>query len=194
MAKVIRAADAPLPAERQGTSGGAPAAEEGRALACELVRAAQAEAERIGAAAREEARHHLTLAEEARAAAEAARARALEALEVDVAGLALAVAAKLLGRAAEADEGLVREMARRALSRLPAASEVVIRVSPEDADSLRSGLTSLSAGAPHAGRLAVRPDAAVGRGGAVAESATASADARLEAQLDAVARALRGER
>jgi flagellar biosynthesis/type III secretory pathway protein FliH len=191
MARIIRAPSARHVASEEGGPERASAPEEARALAAGLVRAAEEEAARVRAAAGEEARCLRARAEAERAAAEEERRGRLEALEVDVAGLALAVAARLLGRAAAEDGGLAREMARRALARLPAAAEVVLRVNPADAASVRGGLPSLAAATPRAGRLAVREDAGVGRGGAVAESAAATADARLEAQLDEVARALR---
>jgi flagellar biosynthesis/type III secretory pathway protein FliH len=192
MARVIRAAGASAAVADERAAGGPGAAGATRPLAAEILRAAEEEAKRIRAAAEEEAGRLRAQAEAVRAAVEEEGRRRRQALEVDVAGLALAVAVKLLGRVAEEDEGLAREMARRALARLPAAGQVVIRVNPADAASVRSGLPSLSAGAPLAGRLVVREDPGVGRGGAVAESATASADARLEAQLDEVTRVLRG--
>jgi len=192
MASVLRAPGATAARAGSGAEAVKRIAEQAEARAQEILRTAAEESERIRSAAREEgSRLGLARAQELLAAAEEERRRTLAALEVDLAGLALAVAEKILGRAVE-EGGLAREMARRALARLPAAEEVAIRANPADVPSLQCALPALEAAAPQAGRLTVREDAEVGRGGAVVESATASVDARVEAQLAELGRALGG--
>jgi flagellar biosynthesis/type III secretory pathway protein FliH len=187
MGRILKAAGRAAPAD---AGAGRDPLEAARAEARRLLEAAAGEAERIRAAAAEEGRRQgWSEAGEALVAAEAERRRAIEALEADVLRLALGVAGKVVGSLA-AQEGLAVETARRALARLRRAPEVELRAHPADAPALRSALPGPGPGASGAGRVLVREDAEVGRGGVVAESAAARVDARLEAQLEEIGRAL----
>ncbi|MBI5516691.1 MAG: flagellar assembly protein FliH [Deltaproteobacteria bacterium] len=164
-----------------------------------LQRAAQ-EAEETRARARAEALAHreAALAEalgQARVEAVAllvdARARASRTLaeaEAELATLALEIARAVLGREAASGPEVLRDVARRALSRVRQARRVVLRVHPEDlpwaeADARRW----LPAGmVPEV--LAFEADPGVARGGCLVDTELGRVDARIDAQLAALAR------
>jgi type III secretion protein L len=107
--------------------------------------------------------------------------------------LARKMAEKIVGHAVDIDAGVMAEIAGRALAAArPGKEAVLLRVHPEDLVLLEG---SRSAWLEELGRLAdVRTvaDASVGRHGCVVETAVGRLDARLQTQLDALERALRG--
>jgi flagellar biosynthesis/type III secretory pathway protein FliH len=159
------------------------------ARARRLVEEAEAERARLVAEARAEGlREAEARAAATLAAAAGARDRLLAAAEQELAALALAVARQVLGRELSAP-GTVASLAAAALAEARDRREVVLRVSPADAPEVHAaggGLGALLARAP----LAVREDPSLGPGDVVVETEGGRIDARLEAQLDAVARAL----
>jgi flagellar biosynthesis/type III secretory pathway protein FliH len=168
-----------------------------RAAARADVAAARAEAARLRAEAAEAGREEGLRALEGRRAeveAEAARLRAeaVEGAEEEIVRLALEVAGSVLALAVQ-DERAALESARRALARARGRKELAARVHPADAAALRAAAPALLASAPRAGRLEIQEDPAVGRGGVLLETEAGSVDARIEAQLGELGRALRGE-
>jgi flagellar biosynthesis/type III secretory pathway protein FliH len=144
---------------------------------------AEAEASRARARALAEGRE----AGLARAAAEIVRAaeardRLVAAAVGDVLDAAAALAARILGREAECDGELVVAMAERALAEARGRRRVTLRVNPADEARLREVGTGLAA--------AVRADPSVSRGGVVVETASGELDGRIEAQVEALRRAL----
>ncbi len=109
--------------------------------------------------------------------------------EEEIVRLALAVAGKVIDRAAE-DDAVAVATARRALARLRGARQAEVRVHPEDAPAARCAAAALGAGLAPDARLEVVEDPAVGRGGAVVETEAGSVDARVETQLAELGRAL----
>lgn len=174
------------------------AAAEARAL----LAAAEAEAERIRSAAlaerdrlRAEAieagrQEGLGRAAATLAGATAERDRRLAGLAGEVAGLALEVAGKILGRALAHDPGLVVELAAGALAQARERREVVLRVSPHDTPAVRAAEGRLAALLSRAGGLALREDPSLSPGQVVVETEAGTLDARIEAQLAELARAL----
>lgn len=174
------------------------AAERARAL----VAAAEADAERIRGAAHDERDRVLAAAAEAgrqeglgRAAALLAsvaveRERRLSGLAGEVASLALEVARGVLGRELALDPGAVVALAARALAEARDRREVVLRVSPEDAPALRAAEGPLAALLARAPGLALREDPSLGPGDVVVETEAGTVDARIEAQLAVLQRAL----
>ncbi|MEX2373320.1 MAG: FliH/SctL family protein [Dehalococcoidia bacterium] len=77
---------------------------------------------------------------------------------------------------------------RRALERAGAQNVVRIRVHPQDADDVLASMARATGEPPP---FEVLRDAAVGVGGCVVDTAHGRVDARLDAQLDAIARLLR---
>jgi type III secretion protein L len=167
----------------------------------EMVAAAQEEARRIVADA--EAARARVFAEateaagrdaHARAAAVLARAglardRMLRDAEREVIALALAIARKVLGREVAGGREAVVDLAAAALTEARTRRDVVLRVNPSDAAAIRASGERLSAalsGAP----FQVREDPSIEPGGAIVDTEGGRIDARVETQLEAIARAL----
>ena len=164
---------------------------EAEARARELLEAAQAERERIRADAAEQGRAEgLARAGATLVAAAAARDRRLAGAEREVVALALDVARKVLGRELAQDRSAVADLAAQALAVARDRREVTLRVNPEDADAIRAAAGRLGALLARAPGLDVREDPTVERGGAVVETEAGRVDARVEAQLAALARAI----
>ena len=150
---------------------------------------AEAARERIAAEARAEGlREGEAKAAAALAAAASARDRLLADVEGEVVALALAVARRVLGRELAAP-GAVAALASAALAEARSRREVVLRVSPSDAGALRAAEGALGAVLARA-PLALREDPALAPGDVVVETEAGRIDARIEAQLGALARAL----
>jgi type III secretion protein L len=172
----------------------------------ERARALLAEAEAAAAAIRQEAERGRDEAlraasaagrEEGLASAAAVLLQAaderrcrLEGLEREIAAVALEVARKLVGRAVAECPGLVAELALRALEPVRARREVLLRVNPGDAPLLRVEEPRLAALLDRAPGVAVREDPAIHPGDVVVETEAGRVDARLEAQLSVLERAL----
>lgn len=164
---------------------------EAEARARELLEGAQEERERIRADAAEQGRAEgLARAGAALVAAAAARDRRLAGAEREVVALALDVARKVLGRELAQDRSAVADLAAQALAVARDRREVTLRVNPEDADAIRAAAGRLGALLARAPGLDVREDPTVERGGAVVETEAGRVDARVEAQLAALARAI----
>jgi type III secretion protein L len=122
----------------------------------------------------------------ARADAEEVRAQARDAAVV----LAARMAAKIVGHAVEVAPEVMGDIAAQALAASRAkAGAVVLRVHPEDQAGVEQARARWGTGG-----LVVRvtADPAVGRHGCVVETPVGRVDARLESQLAALERALRG--
>ncbi len=171
--------------------------------AAAIVAAAHARAEAIVAAARAEAdgireasRREGEMIGGEQAAATVARAR----IEADrdagaqteaVVSLAMDVARTVLGREASSGPEVLREVAGRALARVRRARRIVLKVNPADvAHATTHARAWLPAGTdPEA--VGIEADPSVDQGGVVIESELGTIDARLDRQLEAIARALR---
>jgi len=125
----------------------------------------------------------------ARAVAEAERAAAKDAAVV----LARKMAEKIIGRAVDLDPSVMGEIAGQALAASRARDgAVVLRVHPEDLAAVEQSRSQWSQRIATAANLRVVADTSVGRHGCVVETPVGSLDARLQSQLDALERALRG--
>jgi type III secretion protein L len=175
---------------------------EARERARALLAEAAETASRLGAEAADERASTLREAaragrEEGLASAAAALARValareqrLQALEEEVGVVALEVARLLLGSELAAAPERVLDLARRALRPVRDRREVVLRLNPADVPLVRAGQGELVAHLSRAPGLSLREDAAVARGGVVVETEAGSVDARVEAQLALLERAL----
>lgn len=138
-------------------------------------------------AGREDARAH---AAAGLAGTAAARGRRLEALEGEVAAVALEVARTIVGEALALRPELVVALARRALERVRSRREIALRVHPDDAPLVQAALPRLAALLERSPGLTLREDPGLCRGGVVVETETGRVDARVEAQLALLERAL----
>ena len=120
----------------------------------------------------------------------AARQRRLERIEEEIAAVALDVARKIVGRALAERPELVAELARRALEPVRARREVLLRVNPSDAPLLRAEQPRLDALLDRAPGISVREDPGIIPGGVVVETEAGRVDARVEAQLSVLERAM----
>ncbi len=203
-----RLADDPL----SGMVGGTPAetqeavdiVEEARRRADDLVRHAALEASGIreqarqagealgyqqGAAqARAEVAEALALVQAVAREGKAARDELLRRSEHEMVEMVIAALRSVLGAWADHDPALVEQTVRRALDRAGSQNVVRIRVHPQQADGVVAYLARDHGDAP---AFEVLPDGAIRLGGCVVDTAHGRVDARLDSQLDAIARLLR---
>jgi flagellar biosynthesis/type III secretory pathway protein FliH len=119
-----------------------------------------------------------------------ARVRNTSLDEATLATLACDVARTVLAREAATSYDVVRDVARQALARLRRARALVLRVHPAEVAAVEAAaMTWLPKGAL-AEVLRVVADETVERGGVVVESEHGRIDARLQRQLDEIARIL----
>jgi flagellar biosynthesis/type III secretory pathway protein FliH len=125
----------------------------------------------------------------ARVAAEAERSAAKDAALI----LARKMAEKIVGRAVALDPAVMGEIAGQALAASRArGGSVVLRVHPADLAAVEQTRAQWLPRIVAAADVRVVADDAVGRYGCVVETAVGRLDARLQTQLDALERALRG--
>lgn len=162
---------------RELASARAQGVEEGRRLEREASTAAAAAAEA------QRTQQLASLAEKFSAQCD----RSLRALEPEVVRLALAIAARILRREAQADPLLLLGAVRVALGQVAASSEVRLRVPPADLELWTEALALL----PH---LAVKPVVTAGEGmklgDCVIETSLGTADLGVRAQLGEIERGL----
>lgn len=176
-----------------------------RVEAAALVAAARAEAEHIRAdteAARAESRRQGAEAGRAEGLAElagliaAARAEADERLEAArpvALTLAGKMAERIVGRAVDLSPEVMAELAGAAMDACRArGAELRLRVHPDDLPAVAASRDALAARVPGGSALTIVADEAVGRYGCVIETDHGRVDARLDAQLEALERALAG--
>ncbi len=104
----------------------------------------------------------------------------------DVLVVALAIAKRMSGSAARIDPQTACQSARTALETVRGGNRVTLRVNPSDLELVQAYCPSLAS--MIAGReMEIQGDALVGAGGAMVESASGMADARLETQFAVIA-------
>lgn len=186
------------------TSEAASIVDEARRRADDLVRRAAFEADGIReharqvghqagyAAGAEQARVELAeaLALVQRVAAEGAAIRndLLHRSEREMVEMVITALRSILGARAVEDPSLVVHTVRHALQRAGAQNVVRIRVHPTHAASLAAELADVDGDPP---AFEVLGDGAVGVGGCIVDTQHGRVDARLDVQLDAIARLLR---
>jgi len=159
-----------------------------------LLAAARTAADRARAEAMAEGKERgLAAVTELLVAARAETLRSRRAATVELRGLAIKIAEKILGRALALDPATVVDLTAEALRHAGEPKAVRVRCHPDDLGLLESGRPRLLDRARSAGVLRVEADEQIERGGCVIESELGSVDARLSVQLDAIERALRGE-
>ena len=105
--------------------------------------------------------------------------------------LAVRMAERIVGREIARDPSALLDIVSQAvIATGPAAEPVVLRVHPEDARILEAERGMLLAKLGPATQIRLLLDEAVGRGGCLVETSNLRLDARLESQLDVLARSL----
>ena len=117
--------------------------------------------------------------------------RLLEEARTQLVDLALALVGKILGPLAQDDREAITRVAGRALAALSDRELVTIRVSPEDLPHLLDAKPRLLQHVDGIKKLTVTEDHSVPRGGCIVETPTAEIDARLDVQLEELARNLK---
>ncbi|MDO9444684.1 MAG: FliH/SctL family protein [Dehalococcoidia bacterium] len=108
--------------------------------------------------------------------------------EREMVEIVIAAFRAVIGDRITTDPGVVNETVRRALDRAGSQNIVRIRVHPDAVDGLSAHLTEEYRGAPP---FEVSADGAIGVGGCVVETDFGHVDARLDVQMDEIARILR---
>ena len=104
--------------------------------------------------------------------------------------LALLVARKVVHREIKAHDDVVLEIVRNAVQLAVIREKLQVRVNPEDLAVCRQHAAGILATVDGVSQMTFEPDDTVSRGGAVITYAYGEIDARIEQQLDAVAREL----
>jgi len=156
-----------------------------------MLEVAREEATRI----REDARRggdELARAEAATILTEAAaiRDRALAEAEQEAARLALTAARRLVGEELAVSPDRIASIVGDVLARARRASSAVVCVNPVDAEALRRLSDAVVARAGGALHFSIEQDPEITRGGCVVRTNLGELDARVEVQLDALARAM----
>lgn len=203
-----READDPLSGMVGGTAEetaeAATIVDDARRRADELVRRALAEAaevrrhaeqtgyrdgyQRGASEAQAELADALALLQRAAAEGKSLRDDLLRRAEHEMIELVLEALHAILGARVAEDASVVRATVRRALERAGAQNVVRLRVHPDEADAVSAFLAEDDT-AP--GAFEVRADGTVGLGGCVVDTVHGRVDARLDVQLEAIARMLR---
>ena len=158
-------------------------------MRAEGYRLGHAEGYRDGTAvARAALADELELVQAAGRAAKAVRDSVVAAAERDIIELVIAAAQAVVGEHARLDHELVLQSIERAAQRLGAQNALRVRINPADTSTVQASLAERDGAA---GAWEVLADGGVSIGGCVIETATGEIDARLDVQMDAVARVLR---
>ncbi len=166
--------------------------EAARAQARQLVDQAQAEADDIREAAREEGRsagYEELLQELAKARRQ--YAQALDAAEHDMVEMAFRLAQRIIGEAVEIDPQRVRQMVAKVLRHARGKRDIVVYVAPQDLPVLEAASQEM---AQQVDGVSVffEADEAISRGSCVIETESGHVDGRIETQLDTLQRAITG--
>jgi type III secretion system HrpE/YscL family protein len=165
--------------------------DQARERAREIRRRAESDAEEIG----ERARAKGIESGRAEAAASlldavAARDRLLQSADREIVGLALQAAERIIGQQLSLSPEAIAAIVKPLLERARRATQVTLRVHPDDVPLLRASLPALTDAADLSAAVTVDPDPAMARGGCLLQSDIGTLDARVEFQLAELARIL----
>ncbi|MDN5344429.1 MAG: flagellar assembly protein FliH [Clostridia bacterium] len=117
----------------------------------------------------------------------------IAAAEGEIIDLALAIAARIIGREVELRPDLVLEIARPAVRQVAEGQHYIIYAAPEAAEVIRQRRAELLAEAAPGARLQVLADPAFKAGGCRVETENGFVDASIDTQLAAVKKILRAD-
>jgi flagellar biosynthesis/type III secretory pathway protein FliH len=107
--------------------------------------------------------------------------------------LARKMAEKIVGHAVAVDAAVLRDIVASALAAVkPSSASLALRVHPDDLAALAAARPAWLRELGVQAEVALVADPAVGRAGCIVETPGGRIDARLDTQLDALERALRG--
>lgn len=108
-------------------------------------------------------------------------------LRIEILRSAVSTAREVLGKEMHTNPEFVMQVALRALSTVPDARNVLIRVNHEDVAFLKSNKESLLDGLERAKEVEVRADRMVARGGLIIQTESGTIDAQIDTQLEEIA-------
>ncbi|MFC1537375.1 FliH/SctL family protein [Gemmatimonadota bacterium] len=111
--------------------------------------------------------------------------------ELEIVDLALAIARRFVKAAAVYNNDMIKETIKSAVKMATERDKVVIRVNPDDIEEVKSHQDDIIFIGDGIGRLEVRPDKAIERGGCVVETEAGNIDARNETRFDELDKALK---
>jgi len=118
------------------------------------------------------------------------RQNAVHAARGQIVELAMAIAERVVRRAASADRGIAERAVAEALTHVHGRERVRVRLSPGDLESVRKLDMEAAAGFASIDHLELVEDADVEVGGCIVETETGSLDGRIETQLAEIEHAL----
>lgn len=178
------------------------------AEAAEIIERAQAEAAAIAQAAydeglqrgmeegerrfRESIRESVDVLRSAASQVDQSHKAFLDQLEPELIRLATSIASKIIERESSVSGDLIQRTVRAALEKLVDEEQVVIRVNPNDLETLRAYRAELIQEFENIARIDVVPDETIDAGGCIAQSDTVRIDGRLASQLEKILNELLG--
>ena len=123
---------------------------------------------------------------DAAGALQKARDEFIEALEPQLAKLALRIAERILRRETQLSPDIAKESARAALEHVMGQENVKLHVNPDDLKVIREHRIAILEEFDGISHFDIVPDETVGSGGCIAKTDHLQVDARLEAQLEKV--------
>lgn len=121
------------------------------------------------------------------------REKVLRESEDHLLDLVMAVSRKVLLREVRQDRQIVVKVIQSAIADLLKTDDLIIRVNPDDHALITSSADSLLKNEISAARFELKPDPTVMIGGCLVETGLGTVDARIEAQLEEIFRAMQEE-
>ncbi|RNC70713.1 MAG: flagellar assembly protein FliH [Desulfuromonadales bacterium] len=122
------------------------------------------------------------------------RSRVLKESEEDLLRLAVMIAGKVVQQEIRQEPRILAAIVAAAVGGCAERDRVVVRLNPDDYAVVAANRQAYLAGLGDETPITLTPDDGVGPGGCLVETATGTVDARIEAQLDEIYRALLEER
>jgi type III secretion protein L len=179
--------------------------EAAKARAQEIVEAAQRQAEAIAEQAKIDRKEVLEAAEkkgreegltgvtEVLSKAHLERGRLLASVEKDAVVLACKIAEKIIGRELEKAPKEILRICATAIETVRQATQMVVRVHPDDAQILRAHRQELFELVGRTKDIAIKEDSEIARGGCVIETEAGTIDAQLSTQIEMIRAVLEHE-
>ena len=120
-----------------------------------------------------------------------ARQTLLKEAETVVVDMSLAIARKFVDTAAVVNSDLIKKTIKAAVKMVTEKDKVVIRINPEDHEEVRAHQDDIIFIGNGIGKLEIRPDKKVERGGCVVETEAGNIDARIESRFSEIEKALK---
>ena len=115
----------------------------------------------------------------------------LKEAETVVVDMSLAIARKFVDNAAVMNSELIKKTIKSAVKMVTEKDKVIIRINPEDLDEVRAHQDDIIFIGDGIGKLEIRPDKKVDRGGCVVETEAGNIDARIVSRFAEIEKSLK---